>query len=484
MTETLYGLLTVANIDVALPLSSLREVVPCPERFDPMPVTSEVFRGAMELRGVVVPVVDIRGMVAGPRPEPSPTDVIVVMKDGQHILGLVADALRGITQVPASQVTAVSSSRNDQLIFGETFVHPEHQSIVSVLNINAILRLPGVPLVEDHLATDAINIAEGQVERSTSAHRHALVRSGSTLLAFGIESVHTLLDDCRPRPSTLTSDLCLGVVEFAGNDVPVLDPLRLFGLGWLPADHTGPALVLKLGDNYVVLALSQLLELRDIDLDTTKRLPPFVTARPDSFVGIAQVGSDMYFVTDHARLMAEPELVSHASVNTTAAVSSASTSTFDASNVQAARDAAAQLTYSIGFEVATPLDQIDDILPMPATIAPTNGESFVMGVISHRGNIIPVISLRSLLGLDPIIASGKACLLLVSSASGQVAIAIDGLIAIDALVWQDPESQSTGDGEAPDLSVALSRAPLINVASHSTLIPLLDLQHFVSALPH
>jgi purine-binding chemotaxis protein CheW len=477
--DTIYGLLTVAGMNVALPLSSLREVIPNPEHLDAMPVGAGVFLGAMELRGVIVPVVDIRKLIGAEDHVASASDVIVVINDGKHIVGLLADGLNGITQVNQRQVTPVSASRGELMLFGETFVHPELQSIVSVLRIETILGLPGVPLVGDRLDGKADEMA---VASSATTHRHTLVRSGSTLFAFDIESVHTLLPECTPRPSVLSSGLCMGVVDFAGNEVPVLDVLQLFGLGSLPQDHTGPGLVVKFDDNYVVLALDSLLELCDIDLGALQPLPPFVTQRPHYFHGISEAADDLCFVVDHASLIADSELKVHASVNTKSALSGEPAG-LEMSHVQAARGAAAQLTYSIGLEAATPLGQIQEILPMPELVAQTNGATFVLGVMSHRGSIVPVLSLRRMLGLEQVDATDRACLLLVNFGDGQVALAIDGLKAIDSLVWQDPDAAKTELRDLLDLGNALQRAPLINVSSHTNLIPLLDLEQFVSVLP-
>ena len=87
----------------ALPLSSIREVVPVPGQFTRVPRSPPSMRGIINLRGHVVPVVELRVLLAeayGAMVEPSGrlllTGKIVLLDCGRRELGLLVTEVDGI----------------------------------------------------------------------------------------------------------------------------------------------------------------------------------------------------------------------------------------------------------------------------------------------------------------------------------------------------------------------------------------------------
>ncbi|HWT92365.1 MAG TPA: chemotaxis protein CheW, partial [Solirubrobacteraceae bacterium] len=137
-----YGVLALGDADVALPLSALREVVPCPPAFDGLPVEAPGLLGAMTVRELVVPVVDLRAHagLSAARPD---SEVVVLVAQDERVVGVVADGTRDILVVPEDDLRAVQA--DGPLLFTATFRHPGWGGVVSVLDVPALLRLPGVP---------------------------------------------------------------------------------------------------------------------------------------------------------------------------------------------------------------------------------------------------------------------------------------------------------------------------------------------------
>lgn len=68
----------------------------------PIPQTPAYIRGVINLRGAVIPIVDLRERLSLGRTEPSSRHVIVVIQDGDNIAGLLVDAVQETFQVDAS----------------------------------------------------------------------------------------------------------------------------------------------------------------------------------------------------------------------------------------------------------------------------------------------------------------------------------------------------------------------------------------------
>src|SRR5918997_4233191 len=107
----LYGVFTVNDVQVALPLSELREVIPCPPSFEPLLAMAPGLAGAVNLRHQVIPVVDLRlvlGMDTG-----SPMDVIVIVAHEGHAFGLLAADVHGVVRVEPDELFEHAVSGND-----------------------------------------------------------------------------------------------------------------------------------------------------------------------------------------------------------------------------------------------------------------------------------------------------------------------------------------------------------------------------------
>ena len=467
--EVVYGLLRMADMDVALPLSALREVVPCPPELAGLPAAAPGLLGAVELRRLVLPVLDLAAVLGRPAPR-RPDQVVVAAAAAGQVLGLLADEVRGICKVPTDTLVT-ARTEGGGLLFSSTFRHPDTGHAHSVLDAAAILALPGVPTVTD-VTRDATVV--GGAGADGARRTLTVLRCGAYRLAIDAAHVHTTLPTPDLRPSVLTSRTCRGVVDFSDREVPVVDPLVLLGLGELARQETGAGLVLDLGPGYVVLALSELLELAHVAEEDVLPTPPFAIPRPDLLAGMVTVeGLGDCLVLDGAALLADPDLSGFASVNT--ALNTAPAHQGEAASVAAAvaSGAPSYLTFSIGVDVVTQLDHVTEILPYPETLTAT-ALGGLLGLITHRRAAVPVFCLATLLGRTERPVGTATCLLLVDVDGSLVAFAVDSLRSIAPMTWTDAEQ--TVRGAAADRGATLRTAPLVRVGEDGRLLPDLDLR--------
>ena len=464
-----YGLLRLAGMDIALPLSALREVVPCPAELTGLPAAAPGLLGAMELRRLVLPVLDL--LAAIDRPQDRRADqVVVVVASGGRVLGLLADQVQGICRVPADTLVAAQAAGGG-LLFSHTFRHPETGRAYSVLDADAVLDLPGVPTVTDvtREAATGRGTAVGRSRRTLT-----VLRCGEYRLAIDAAHVHTTIPTPRLRSSILTSRMCPGTVDYDDREVPVVDPLVLLGLGELPGSDTGAGLVLDLGPGYVVLALSELLELAHVDPDDVLPTPPFALPRPDLLAGMVEVeGVGDCLVLDGATLLTDPQLSGFAAVNTALETTAGSDDAAVTAAAAAASGAPSYLTFSIGLDLATRLEQVTEILPFPTTLTRTSVPG-LLGLITHRRAVVPVLCLSTLLGREQREVGASTCLLLVEADGGSVAFTVDALRSISPLTWTDADQAVRG--AAGDRGATLRSAPLVRLGEDTRLLPDLDLR--------
>lgn len=83
----------------ALPLSSIREVVVAPEHYTRVPRAPPSVKGVMNLRGRVVPVVDLRALLEVTTPATQPLGKVVLLDRGRRELGLLITDVDGIESI-------------------------------------------------------------------------------------------------------------------------------------------------------------------------------------------------------------------------------------------------------------------------------------------------------------------------------------------------------------------------------------------------
>lgn len=480
-----YGLLRLAGLDVALPLTALREVVPCPDQLAALPVSAAGLLGAMDLRSLVLPVVDLRPVLDRAGDSPPDQVVVVTAHDGQAV-GLLADQVLGVIRVPQSALQPVRVAHGDgrRALFSHTFRSPADGTIVSVLDAEAILALPGVPTVKDASkaspAGERAAAAGGLVPRASRTY--ATVECGPYRLAIDADSVHTLLPSSATIPSVLDSALCRGVAEFSGREVPVVDPLVLLGFAPLPEGDTGAGLVLDLEHGYVILALSGLLSLDELADDDLLPVADFVVSRPELLAGMVDSpGLGTCLVLDQQALRNAPELLGLSAVNTTLGAADGARGTGTGTGtVQRGADAGPPyLTYSAGQPATSPLEQIAEILPLPAASDLVPVGDHVLGVVLHRRAVVPLLCLATLLGRVPGPVTPASCWLLVHVDGQPFGFAVDALHEIDPLSWADADHEA---GRDTDLSAVLRRSRLVQVGACQDLLPEVDLHGLARAV--
>ena len=70
----------------------------------PLPNVPPHVRGVVNLRGVVLPVLDLRHRLGWGMTDPTARHVIIVVRIGEQLQGLIVDAVNDIVEVPADEM--------------------------------------------------------------------------------------------------------------------------------------------------------------------------------------------------------------------------------------------------------------------------------------------------------------------------------------------------------------------------------------------
>lgn len=433
LADTVYGVLQIGATHIALSLGVLREVIPCPLLLSGLPASAPGLLGAISVRGKVLPVLDLRVVLGLDAPRHD-GQVGVVMRHGGALLGLLPDGVRDLTKLPAGMLNAMSSDSH-ALLFSGSFERTEDHSVVSVLDAEAVMRLPGMPLLRDDSRT-ASSAAVASVPRCALM----LVRCGNVRLAMEVTDIHTTLPEVTLQPSSMDGQMCRGVIEHAGVRLPAIDPLALMSLGTLPEDESCQALLLRFPGGLVALLVSQVIDIVRVPETDLLVLSPLAVRRPELFRAALRVANHGdHLVLARGVLHLEPDLRALSTLNATPGahtdnpVAGVATT---AAEIAHARGSAV-ITYDIGAEVATRLTQVIEVLPLPTDFTRmVSGHAAVTGMFIHRGQSVTLVCLASLLDGSARPDPAHARVLVVGIAGAHFGFVVPKLCHIESTVWE------------------------------------------------
>ncbi|HEY4546133.1 MAG TPA: chemotaxis protein CheW [Pedomonas sp.] len=271
---------------------------------------------------------------------------------------------------------------------------------------------------------------------------------GEDVFALPVAVVHEVMR----RPSTVSvpqSPPCLeGLANFRGKVLPVTSLRQLVGLEDTVAGEDTRVVVINHGGPVGL---------------TVDRLGGLATGHPTQVASADGIGPDMATASirlddkgGHARVVPVGDLLERTFGKRArpAAVPIVKTTRKQAGESQAGER---EMLALIGFEAAgqhyaLPLERVQEVIPLPAEVTqvPRSGTA-TLGVIAVRDRLLPLVSLRGLLGLPPA-AQQRGRIIVVSLGNAQVGLVADRMGAILRVEQKQldpvPAALRTSDGDA------------------------------------
>ncbi|MEV6932334.1 chemotaxis protein CheW [Dactylosporangium sp. NPDC051485] len=476
MSAVLYGVFTVADVHVALPLSELREVIPCPASFVPLLAAAPGLAGAVSLRHQVIPVVDLRQLLG--LDSPARRDVVVIVTYDGSVFGLLADAVRGVVDVAPEAELGMTVNSGLPPLFARTFERPEDGAVVCVLDCAAIRRLPGMVLAADAGGPSAAMAAAQERGTAATGCSMMLLRAGEIGLCVDVSHIHSVVPELVLKSSPIDGGVIHGVIELGERFVPAVDTLAVLGLGGLAPIDVKRGVALAYPRGLLTFAVTEVVAIVPVARGDVLAMPGFGVPPPAFAAGIlpGQAGGS-YLVLDGAGLRAEEEL------GTLAALGTPVRGGGQPARREAAREepgpgegrvieprVRTYLTYLAGPEVATPLTQIEEIVPHPGDVIPFAGGGAMRGVFTLHRSSVPLVDLPALLGEAAEIDPAAARVLLV----GGVGFLVPALRAIEESTWEERVPAGT---PAP---ATLAGSPLVKIGTR--MLPRLNLSECAATM--
>lgn len=144
---------TLDQQEYAISIDSVQEITRLPESLDKVPKTQCFVEGLVNLRGTVLPVLDMRGRFNLTRMESNDRQRIVVISHKNNKTGYIVDAVLQVLRIPRENIEIAPSLSEDQTRIMNHIVNLKSEKrIIQIIDVNELLSADEINALDNEAA--------------------------------------------------------------------------------------------------------------------------------------------------------------------------------------------------------------------------------------------------------------------------------------------------------------------------------------------
>lgn len=137
--STQFIIVNIGNEQYGIDIKNVDNIVRM-QKITRVPKAPNYFRGVINLRGEIVPVMSIRRKFEIEEDEITNTTRIVILKpDQQEAIGIIVDSVKEVLSLEADDIEKLPSDPNDEKAKYINAVGKYNDNLISILNINGVI---------------------------------------------------------------------------------------------------------------------------------------------------------------------------------------------------------------------------------------------------------------------------------------------------------------------------------------------------------
>ncbi len=474
----------------AFPMESVLEIVRLPETVR-VPLAPSSLKGLANLRGTVLPVVDLRGLLGLPRVEPTDATRVVVV-DCSRPVGLVVDRVERVLTVEPERVepaTEVSVTVDSELLAG-VIRSEEDGTLIQLLDGQALVG-------REFEAFCASGNGDLQPGTGASAARPAgraeePESDGRQLVSFEVDVEEYAFDIAEVREIVRVPDEIsrvpgagehvLGIIDLRGRVLPLVSLRRLFGLADAPLEEHNRILVVGLAERdrqvTVGMVVDRVHEVFQVGADALDEVPELLAKQGvDGVRAVCRLEGGRRLVS----LLSAEALFQHPAVKEAVEThgEDAMQTEERGSVSRMGEDEEHQFVVFqlAGQEYGVGIEWVQEIIWVPDQMSrvPKTPE-FIEGMVNLRGTVLPVVDMRARFGLERMERNERQRILVLNLDGTRTGFVVDAMSEVLRVPAKAVE-------EAPRLSEDQARimGRVVNMKEQGRMIQVLEARELLGA---
>ncbi len=396
------GTFFVGEIEFALSADRVREVVSFPKTLTPIPLTTANVLGAFTLRGEILPLLDMTGILGleGAGGDPGRDRRVAVIDIGDGYVGAAFERTGEVLRVGEQEIVALGHRTEERGSVIDAIAQLDGgERCVQLISPTLLGALPGVPSRTSAAGEQGLFVDERVFCKAI------VVEVGPHQVAFRMEALIEIQSAVDLLASPAYFEHCVGVVHLRGKTFGVMDLRAVLGL-----DTEEPAakhVFVSHGGVTVALAVDALVETIEFDEEEPLALPRLEGSPLLELVHeVLPVGDER-----HVFLMDPAALFGALRVQDGLQVLGDDAGARDRFGCDEEDDEQAVFTFQVGGEtLSLDLDDVLEVQHFPADLIRSgSASSAVMGMMNLRSEIVPLFDLACRIGLVPRTRAAEPC---------------------------------------------------------------------------
>src|SRR5664280_635984 len=408
----------------AFPMERVEEIIRMPQTVR-IPLAPPSLEGLANLRGRVLPIVSLRACCGLPPVDHDEATRVIVV-DGGATLGFVVDRVASVTSVSAARIESaerIGGAIDSELLSGVIKPDGKDDQLTKVLDVASLVASQFALLGEDSRRVGAVAAVEGAAdarqERSEEADDDTL-----ELVSFAVDGQEyalpiDLVQEIVQVPERVTTvpnaeSRVLGVMDLRGRLLPVVSLRSVFGLPSAPLEPHNRIVVVQLPgevahSGVVGVVMDTVREVLRVPHDLVADLPDFMAraGRAHEVEAICRLeeGKRLVSVLSVPRMFARDDLreALQEVVGDDAEQPEGEDDLVSAEQDKPGGEGEDELMVVFRLaaeEYRVGVDVVQEVIRVPETlIRVPKALEFVEGLVNLRGAVLPVVDLRTRLGL-------------------------------------------------------------------------------------
>lgn len=432
--DEIFGAFYIGEMEVAISVTSIQEVVNFPEKIIIMPLAPDFLIGVFNLRGIIIPVINLKALLKFSDQEVSSTQKIGIVEHEGAKVGLLFDSTSEIIRASHEDINEFSyASENSHKVISGAIKLNAGSRILQVINPFALLHIDNIPqIIEQQNKT---NLRTRQNYRHENRKKCISFSVNELKMGFEISGIHEIIKVPDIQASAIQSELCLGMVNLRGRTVPVIDMATLLGSKTSVEKKMQDKriIILKIEQMFFGLLVDNVESINTFLLDDVMPIPLLSNTRSNIFRGCVSLGDvgEVILLNDQA-ILSNQEII-----EITHGHSKIYDEHFEEKSAQKThRNRQSYISFKLDHLFGVSIKDIREIINFSDQIISAPGMPlFVKGILNLRGKLITIIDTRSLYVMEQSEFSKENSKILIFESGeerfGLIVDSIESIITVD-----------------------------------------------------
>ncbi|WP_413295385.1 chemotaxis protein CheW [Bdellovibrio sp. HCB185ZH] len=420
----------LGSTELAISVVSLQEVVNVPEAISPVPLAPSYLKGIFNLRGTVIPVVDMGILLDLSHSEGAAGKIAVVVADGVKI-GLYFDSTSEILNVPADSVCHFNDNPEGvRSVVKSVLKLNNGERLVEVIDPASLLKIENIA----SLVTASRGNGDEAKKKKFTRRQCITFKSGSRDFGLNLSAIREIIRVPEIKRSSMQVKYSLGVVSLRGVVIPVLDFKKFLQVDELGTGEDAEAqriIILKIQEFFIGFLVDSVDSIKTYFEEDLLPIPMFKQEKVNMMRGMLAVSE-----TCNVLLLAEDQLFTDGEIHEFTRGHSAlySKENSKALEKETAGERHPYISFKLEYMLSTRLSSVDEIANLTEDmVKPPGYPDYVVGVQHMRGEVVTLVDLRMYYGMKFTGDYSNSRILIVRGAQGKIGLLVDSVESIDTV---------------------------------------------------